>query len=51
MLIFVRPDETEIIAVGVAYLRIEGAFYCGIGILFCCTDTIGPSVCRACLLC
>ena len=32
MLIFVRPDETEIIAVGVAYLRIEGAFYCGIGI-------------------
>ena len=34
MLIFVRPDETEIIAVGVAYLRIEGAFYCGIGILF-----------------
>ena len=34
MLIFVRPDEVEIIAVGVAYLRIEGAFYCGIGILF-----------------
>ena len=34
ILIFVRPDETEIIAVGVAYLRIEGAFYCGIGILF-----------------
>ena len=34
MLFFVRPDETEIIAVGVAYLRIEGAFYCGIGILF-----------------
>ena len=34
MLIFVRPDETEIIAVGVTYLRIEGAFYCGIGILF-----------------
>lgn len=34
MLVFVRPDETEIIAVGVTYLRIEGAFYCGIGILF-----------------
>lgn len=34
MLVFVRPDETEIIAVGVAYLRIEGAFYGGIGILF-----------------
>jgi len=51
MLIFVRPDETEIIAVGVAYLRIEGAFYCGSASCFCCTDTIGPSVCRACLLC
>ncbi|WP_290396415.1 MATE family efflux transporter, partial [uncultured Bacteroides sp.] len=34
MLVFVRPDETEIIAVGVTYLRIEGAFYCGIGVLF-----------------
>lgn len=34
MLIFVRPQETEILAVGVGYLRIEGAFYCGIGCLF-----------------
>ena len=34
MLIFISPAETEIIAVGVHYLRIEGAFYIGIGILF-----------------
>lgn len=34
MLIFVLPQETEILAVGVKYLRIEGAFYCGIGCLF-----------------
>ena len=34
MLIFVRPDETEILRIGVEYLRIEGAFYSGIGILF-----------------
>ena len=34
MLIFISPAETEIIAVGVQYLRIEGAFYIGIGILF-----------------
>ena len=34
MMIFVSPREAEIIAVGVGYLRIEGAFYCGIGILF-----------------
>ncbi len=34
MMIFVSPGEAEIIAVGVGYLRIEGAFYCGIGILF-----------------
>lgn len=34
MLIFVQPQETEILAVGVQYLRIEGAFYCGIGCLF-----------------
>ena len=32
--IFVRPEETEIIAVGTQYLRIEGAFYFGIGLLF-----------------
>ena len=34
MLIFVEPGETEIIAEGVRYLRIEGAFYWGIGLLF-----------------
>ena len=34
MLLFVRPEETEILAVGVAYLRIEGSFYCLIGFLF-----------------
>lgn len=34
MLIFVKPQETEILAVGVKYLRIEGIFYCGIGCLF-----------------
>lgn len=34
MLLFVSAEETGIIAVGAGYLRIEGAFYCGIGILF-----------------
>lgn len=34
MLLFVSPEETEILAVGIQYLRIEGAFYCGIGCLF-----------------
>ncbi len=34
LLIFVRPSETEVLAVGVEYLRIEGAFYCLIGFLF-----------------
>ncbi len=34
MLLFVDPSETEIIQIGVGYLRVEGAFYCGIGILF-----------------
>lgn len=34
MRIFVRAEETEIIAIGVNYLRIEGAFYIGIGLLF-----------------
>ncbi|MBQ7050004.1 MAG: MATE family efflux transporter, partial [Firmicutes bacterium] len=32
--IFIDPAETEILAVGTEYLRIEGAFYCGIGCLF-----------------
>lgn len=34
MLMFVDATETAIIAEGVRYLRIEGAFYCGIGCLF-----------------
>ncbi len=34
MKIFVDAGETEIIAEGVRYLRIEGAFYFGIGLLF-----------------
>ena len=33
-LIFVGAGEEEIVAIGVGYLRIEGAFYCGIGWLF-----------------
>ncbi len=34
LLLFVKPEETEILAVGVQDPRIEGAFYFGIGILF-----------------
>lgn len=34
MLLFVSPSDTGIIHIGVGYLRVEGAFYCGIGILF-----------------
>lgn len=34
MEIFVEASETAIIAAGVKYLRIEGSFYFGIGILF-----------------
>lgn len=34
MRLFVDAAETEVIREGVRYLRIEGAFYCGIGCLF-----------------
>ena len=34
MLIFVRAEEVEIIRICVQYLRVEGSFYFGIGILF-----------------
>lgn len=34
MLMFVKAEETGVIAEGVRYLRIEGAFYFGIGCLF-----------------
>jgi len=32
--IFVQAKEQEVIAIGAGYLRIEGAFYCGIALLF-----------------
>lgn len=32
--IFIEGEERELIQIGVSYLRTEGAFYCGIGILF-----------------
>ncbi|MGN0183684.1 MAG: MATE family efflux transporter, partial [Aristaeellaceae bacterium] len=32
--LFAEAGEVEVIAEGVRYLRIEGAFYCGIGCLF-----------------
>lgn len=34
ILIFIKPEEAEIIRIGVQYLRVEGSFYFGIGILF-----------------
>ena len=34
MLLFVKPDEQEILRIGAQYLRIEGSFYALIGILF-----------------
>lgn len=34
MLLFVNEKETAILAEGIRYLHIEGAFYCGIGCLF-----------------
>ena len=34
MLLFVNQEETQILAEGIRYLHIEGAFYCGIGCLF-----------------
>lgn len=34
MALFVDARETEVILEGIRYLRVEGAFYCGIGCLF-----------------
>lgn len=34
MLLFIHPEETEILSIGIHYLHIEGSFYFGIGILF-----------------
>ena len=38
--LFVHGSEGAVIGEGVRYLRIEGAFYCLIGALFCCTGCI-----------
>ncbi len=32
--LFISPEEMEILRIGTQYLRIEGTFYCGIGVLF-----------------
>lgn len=34
MCMFTKPEETEIISEGIQYLKIEGTFYFGIGLLF-----------------
>lgn len=34
LLLFIKPEETEVLAVGVSYLRTVGIFYFGIGALF-----------------
>ena len=34
LLLFIKPEETEVLAVGMSYLRIVGIFYFGIGTLF-----------------
>ncbi len=34
MLLFIKPEETAIIDIGIEYLHIVGATYIGIGILF-----------------
>ncbi len=32
--LFIDPAETEVLAIGMRYLRVEGVFYVGIGLLF-----------------
>lgn len=34
LLLFIKPEETEVLAVGLSYLRTVGIFYFGIGALF-----------------
>lgn len=34
LLLFIKPEETEVLAVGMSYLRTVGIFYFGIGALF-----------------
>ena len=47
LMIFVQPQETEILDAGVGYLWVVALFYWGIGLLFCCTACTGPSSGRA----
>ena len=51
MLIFVDAAETEIIAEGIRYLHIEGAFYWGIGCLFLFYGLYRAMGNRECLWC
>lgn len=34
LLLFIKPEETQVLSAGMSYLRIVGIFYVGIGILF-----------------
>lgn len=49
MKIFVKAQETDVIACGVRYLRIEGAFYIASAAFFCFMDCIVPWSAPACL--
>lgn len=49
MRIFVKAEETAVLAAGVRYLRVESFFYMGIGCLFYCTASTVPSTVPACL--
>ncbi len=51
MLIFVQPEQTQIIEIGVNYLRIVGASYIGIGVLFCSMGCTGDLERHKCPLC
>lgn len=51
MRIFVQAGETEVLAAGVLYLRVEGAFYAASAACFCSTGSIAPSSARACPSC
>ena len=51
LLIFIRPEESEILSIGVEYLRIEGAFTAASAHCSCYTDCTVPSRSPECLLC
>lgn len=51
MLIFVPVHETEIISIGVQYLRIEGAFIAESVACSCCMVSIGGFGNRGCRSC